>query len=340
MGVKAPTVALTAFALAVAVTFVSGNLNARFRHLSESAGIERAILHSEPFIYDGVARDIPPFRNRILVPLFMEASSRLVSGTPQEHFIFWRLATAWAMFALFFYLLRDGSAETVMLGASLLALVLVLSFGHPWEHASDFPDVAFHLGFCALAVARRRYALLVLALVAAGNRESAAFAGVIWTAVHGCTLWNVEGGRWRESLVPREICYGAAVSLLSYGTAVALRGYFGTTDGAPLQSLMLPNIGDAVGAFLAHPNPFSWPGTLLASVMLSGSLFWLRHHALDEVSWKLLLAAGAVFLISTVFGSISELRVFLPAFTVTIFAAVRARTQERTPAPTCPSRTP
>ena len=101
---KFPKVALAALAFAIAVTFVSGNLNPRFRHLTESAGIERAILHSEPFTYDGVATDIPPFRNRILVPMLMEASHLLVSGTPQEHFIFWRFATAWVMFALFLHL--------------------------------------------------------------------------------------------------------------------------------------------------------------------------------------------------------------------------------------------
>ena len=44
--------------------------------------------------------------------------------------------------------------------------------------------------FCALTLGRRWWSLLAVSLVAATNRESAAFAGVLWLCVYG---WSSMG---------------------------------------------------------------------------------------------------------------------------------------------------
>jgi hypothetical protein len=37
------------------------------------------------------------------------------------------------------------------------AYVAVLSFNHPWEHPTDFLDVTFMVGFCALILRKSHY---------------------------------------------------------------------------------------------------------------------------------------------------------------------------------------
>jgi hypothetical protein len=57
---------------------------------------------------------------------------------------------AFAMFVTFLWLLPDG--RWTFIGMRLLAYLLLLSFNHPVEHPTDFPDVAFTLAFCGLTL--------------------------------------------------------------------------------------------------------------------------------------------------------------------------------------------
>ena len=50
---------------------------------------------------------------------------------------------AFAMFAMFVFLVPKGPWS--LIGMGLLAYLLVLSFNHPVEHPTDFPDVGFEV---------------------------------------------------------------------------------------------------------------------------------------------------------------------------------------------------
>ncbi len=309
---------LMAFALASVVCLVSTNLHNRREHRSESVSIELALLHRQPLVYDGEKSDLPAFRNRILVPLLMEASNKMIPGSSQEHFLAWRLVSAWVMFLVLFFALKESSWEKMMLGGTLLSLVCILSFGHPWEHASDFPDVAFQIGF-ALVTVRYRFSLLVLlACLAVFNRESAVFAGLIWVFVHG----------WDHGPKYREVLRGVLLSIGVYALVYLVRSWFAFTTGPQLQVLGFLYMGKVIRVFLADPHPYSWAHQLVAAIIFVAGVVSHYSRSLDKVSRRLIYAACTLFFISLVFGMLDEIRVFLPVFAIAIYAGLRMPTAD------------
>jgi len=91
-------------------------------------------------------------------------------------------------------------------GLGLLAYELVFTFAQGWEHPTDFPDVALTGLWLWAAMAGRRWGLLAVALGAAFNRESAAFAGVLWLVLYGFTV------RWTARL--SELAFGILIVTL------------------------------------------------------------------------------------------------------------------------------
>jgi hypothetical protein len=302
---------ILAACLALMVCWVSGSLNGRFQHKAEVVSQQSAILHRQPLYFDGGPGDLPEFHNRVLMPALLRLSEHTRVASLQEWFIAWRLITAFLMFATFIVVTDRGSWQWSIIGSGLLAYSLILSFGHPWEHPTDFPDVAFTVGFCALAMAGKPIALALLAVIAAANRESAAFAGLIWICIHGYA-----SGRWKW----RELLKGAAISAAAYITVVALRQRF-SVPGTPFRQLVVAaGLPDTILAFLKHPNPFGWPVMLAATVTPIGLLLWAMRHDVTEKEGRLLVAALAMFMVSLIFGKVDELRVFLPAIAVSMYS--------------------
>lgn len=302
--------------LALAVCWVSGNLNGRFQHREEVVSQQLAILQGKPMYFDGGPGDLPEFHNRILMPSLIVASTRTGVGSAQQWFIVWRFVSAGIMFMVFLRLTQFASFEWQTIGVALLALVLVLSFGHPWEHPTDFPDVAFTAGFCALALANRHWALFFLALAAATNRESAAFAGVIWAFVHGRSAGR--GFNWKE------IVRGMLISVVTYAEVLLLRQLFGVPGSKQSQLLGIVHLPAVVAGFLQRPTPYAGP-ILLAAILAPIALLLMRCRAsLQPAEHGLLAASCAVFGVSLVFGNLAELRVFLPVFTIHLYVITLA----------------
>lgn len=307
---------LVASCLAVMVAFVSGNLNGRFQHKAEVVSQQVAILHNEPTYFDGLPHDLPEFHNRVLIPAILAASTAVFPGTLQQWFIAWRLITAALMFWTMLRLTNQSSWHWPVLAVSLLAYLCILSFAHPWEHPTDFLDATFTLGFCALTLSGRFFALTVLALLAASNRESAAFAGVMWACVHG----RSESRRFQF----REICRGVGLSTIVYLAVLALRREFAVPGVQRLNALAIVELPNDIAVYLQHPTLDGWPIRMAASLALVLLCVRAFHNQLQNRELRLLIASGFMFAISLVFGKIGELRVFLPVFVVPVYAAVNA----------------
>jgi hypothetical protein len=157
--------------------------------------------------------------------------------------------------------------------------------------------------------------LLVISLLAATNRESAAFAGLIWLCVHG---WSSEGVK------PLEVAKGLVLSVAAYAFVLVLRHTFAAPGEAGVQMLAFTTIPQKVKDFVEFPRPSGWPFLLVASVV---PMAWFTRATWSYRTREengLLAAAAIILAVTFVFGMIDEMRVFLTGFTIVLYANTRA----------------
>ena len=159
--------------------FLSAQLSYRLRESTTAVMIEqdRAILSGNA--------TLPEFQNRVLAPATFAAISRLSRGrlSDSQTWKATRLLTALVAFAAAYFcawrLSGGDEGRTVAACALLLYAYAWTAMMHQWEHSSDFFDIAFICLAVFFAVQDRIAAIFAVAVVAAFNRESAAFAGLI-----------------------------------------------------------------------------------------------------------------------------------------------------------------
>src|SRR5258708_7911529 len=213
---------LLSIAFGIFVCSASEKMLNRQDYRQESMEMERAILRGQPFHSSGHVVYAAPWQNRILFPAILELGIHLGIFTPTGWYLLLRLLFCVAMFAVFWLTLRTNAlADFKLAGAGmlLLAYCFVLTFTTPYGMTSDFPDAMFAAIFIVLSLRRKRWLLLIVSILAAANRESSAFAGVIWFFMYG-----VDDNRkinWKE------VCYSALVSITSLIFVFVLRYGFG-----------------------------------------------------------------------------------------------------------------
>jgi len=288
------------------------------------------VLKGGPAVFDGNVVYLPTNQNRILVPLALTSLIGL-GMQPLAAYTTVRLLTAVAMFAGIAWILgRTTNAEPKVVAATLLVLALALlpSFNYGWEQPSDFPDVLFMTACSACAALGRRWWTLAVAAIAAANRESAAFAGIIWAAVN----WRRDDGdvSWRE------LGAGAVISAVAMAVVLGLRYGFGgaAAVGADTQTIVslwetIVSLAEAVN----QPSLTRWP--VLAAVMFGPVVFWLllNRGTFDRRHGRLVAAATIISVLTLSTGLASELRRHLPAFAVLLYAAAAAEAGWRPLAP-------
>jgi hypothetical protein len=182
-------------------------------------------------------------------------------------------------------------------------MATIAGFNHPWEGPSDALDLAgFALGMGAIL--RQRFVLcLVLSVVFAMNRDSAALLGAAWSILLATKQDGV-----------RRALEGLVIFAGSYATALAIR-WMQAPQALKQFNTRSVNVRSFLEAF-APFNPLSWLVVLAASFLLFLPLLNLaRSRACRFV------ALGMLLLLPTVsFGLVNELRVFLEIFAVLAFA--------------------
>ena len=298
------------------VAHVSLTMHPRFLNLSDSIGSQKAIYDGTTASFGGRPDSIHNWRSRVMLPYALAGVSRATGMEFGRVYVLARWVTAAAALAMFMWLAKRSLAlDAVAAGAPavLLAFSLIPTFTHIYEIPSDFLDAAF---FCVLTIwvlERRRGAFLGTLLVALLNRESAVFAVVAWFFVHA-----FGGGR---KLFLRESLWCACCAALSTVAVVGLRilnaGHEAATLRQGLQTfepaLFLSYNLAMLRDFLLRPhfgNPYFLLGTYLLSVTL---LLWAEWGAISTRARQLTLAAGAIFLVSSISNCINELRIFIPS---------------------------
>jgi hypothetical protein len=312
-------------AFAMLVGFVSTNLDPRFAHRPEVIQQQFAILAGGPYPIDGVFSEVGAYQNRVLFPLALAFLAGLGFGAVGAWYLVLRLTTAFGAFLAVWYLLRrqgGASPRLAAVGIGLLAYELVFTFSQGWEHPTDFPDVALTSLWVWAALTRRRWTVLVVALVAAVNRESAAFAGVLWLVLYGFDAC------WKPR--PRELAFAGLLSGASYATVLGARWLFGgaailrqNTNVADVLDT-LPRLTGEVTAFAAHPTPWSWPLLMLAMLVLPAMWIWINRSGVRRRERRVLLGSTIIALLSLPFSSLDEPRDFMTSIVLTVFVAVAA----------------
>ena len=286
------------------------NIGRRLEHRAETVALQEAILRAEPGTLDGRPIYFPQFQNRILFPMALAATVRVTGFEPGRAYLVLRILSAWLAFWLVVQAAErlSGSSERATQTAVLLALAMILTFNHPWEHPTDVLDMAVFAVAVPWTIERRYGRMVALAIVASTNRESSVFLSLLWGAVE----WTTTG--WSRRLLLQTIGLGLAAT----ATVMSLRRILGGARAVAGPDMPLGNTIAEVRAFLRHPSPHDWPLLLLALLILCAAAVWHRPLTREQVA---ILGAGVLMaLLSAVGGAAEELRIYIPAMTVAIMA--------------------
>jgi hypothetical protein len=258
----------------------------------------------------------PEFQNRILSPALLIALRKLFPADVSDKSVWFafRVLQASMSFTMLYvvaFRLTDGRLRALAAVALVAFAYAWTPLSHPWEYPTDFFDILFMALIVGLALTERSIALGVVVIVAAMNRESAAFAGIVWMALAAMRHkpWLQ---KWRMFLPG--VVYIALAALVIFALRVGLGG----------ESPFRQEVG-VVEAFaewdwIRHPDG-SLPlliCLLFAFVVLLRAL--PRPWNVDQKG--LLLAAAGCALVSFTFGIIGELRVALPCVVILSLLAV------------------
>lgn len=302
---------LLSAALALVTTAVSMNIGRRLEHRAETVSLQEAILRAEPGTLDGRPIYFPQFQNRILFPIVLAATVRLTGFEPGRAYLMLRILSAWFAFWLVLQVAErlSGSPERATQTAVLLALAMILTFNHPWEHPTDVLDMAVFAVAVPWTLERHYGRMMALAMLASTNRESSVFLSLLWGAVE----WSRTG--WSRRLLLETIGLGLAAT----ATVMSLRWGMGGMRAVAGPDMPLGYTIASLRAFLRHPSPHDWPLLLLALLIVCAAAVWHRPLTREQVA---ILATGVLMaLLSAIGGAAEELRIYIPAMTVAIMAS-------------------
>lgn len=274
------------------------------------------ILHGRPLVFGDDTSTLHPFYNRILFPGMLKALSHgLHVLSESQWYILLRIATVTLGLGAFaFTCLRSLqlTSRDFHLATALMAVSMISTFGYPWEDPTDVLDVCAQ-SLSVLAALEGRFVLcLVLALFFACNRESAAYAGIVWFVLApGPRSW------------PRRGAETVAISVASYAVAVVLRlviSSTGTANWIPLSY--------NYHAFLLAIHPFTfvnWLAVLLAVALMLSCCLDLKGLLVRKFA-----ALAALFALPAIlFGYVEDLRVWLPCAVMLCFAVAASRATDK-----------
>ena len=293
--------------LGLLVAWVS--LTVRFATRTDTLHNLSAVLRGQDFHFGEFVGPVTPFYNRIMFPLIHQGLFHLLPTLSEERwYVMLRIVSfqlAFVVFTLVCARALKPSFRDNCLAATLLALSFIVSFNHPWEEPGDALD-AVALSAGALASLSDRFLLaLGLALLFATNRESAAFIGIIWIVLTDRSTWPT----------PRRLFEGLFISTLSYAVSIALRYYIAGPSSMKNYFVPFVNVRRLLYA-LEQFDPLSWLALLLSLfAIMSISISYSNALARRFVALAAILAVPTFL-----YGSINEIRVFLPSLLMLAFA--------------------
>lgn len=296
-------------ALVLSLALLSAQLSMRLRAdtLHELFQSELGTLFGRPFR--------PESQNRILPAGMLVLLRDIVPATISDKSVWFasRLFQAVLAYVVLYavaFRLTGGRLRALAAVGLVGYFYIWTPLSHPWEYTSDFLDILFISAFVGLALDGRSYLLGFTVILAAMNRESAAFAGIIWAG-----LATVRYGPWPENW--RRFVPAAFYVLLAATVVLGLRYVL----GGALHPQELGIVDVFVNwRWIRYPDGVlpMIAATLLALVVVLRGL--PRPWTADQKG--LFVGAIGCAVVSLVFGIVGELRVWLPCCTIVSLLAV------------------
>jgi len=241
-----------------------------------------------------------PATYRVLVP-FSNTWLAAISG--------WSPATVWhltrilwffaAFLVVYLYLARWFRPEAALAGVLGVAATLPLTYTNSWAHADSIPELALFTLGCLAAVERRHVLFGLVLVVAALNRETAAFLVLAYALLHG-------GDRRAWGAI---LGFGVLFAVIFVG----LRAWRGVEHYDYWQlGRNLAFLKPLPPAYDLYKRFFGWFAVLLLAPALLVLAAGRRRVPPD--ARRLLLAAVPFAVVGLMFSSIIESRIFLPLY--------------------------
>lgn len=298
-------------------SYVSLVLASRFAHGPETIQNQLRIFAGIPTRFDDQPLYFGAWQNRVIVPAILRLAE-MADLRLGPIYIAIRIVSAAVCLYVFALALNARHKVTwrlEVIGMGALTFMLMTTFVEAWENPTDFLDALFIAAFIYLSFRFRRASITALAIFASANRESSAFAGIIWIAI--CGFDNARP-KWKE------IAFGGALFGTAYLAAMGLKLAFGGWSAvlSPQSFTGFYSLIQRIQEFIAKPVIFGWPTMLV--VGLGPILIWIfMNRSAFQASEKRLLFVAALLAAGTLnFGLINELRVFIPSFVIVLYVAL------------------
>ncbi len=304
-------------ALGWIVTWVSRSMLDRVLSMEDVLYNQCALLVGQPFRFGADTLFIAPHYNRILFPLLFCNLQQWTILDPTNWYYLLRLLFVSGSFGVVWWvahtLSANGKRATEI--CVFLALVLVLTFNHNVEQPHDVLDIAAFALATLFTLRHQWRAVLLLTVLCAVHRESAAFMGILWWGYH-----------YRHRMAWLE---GGLIILSNYALVLAIRVL--VAGSAALQGTQWLS--------LVSPLPFFRELFVDNDVLLgvAGIVLlatWLSLTS-NYIPRRLVAVSLAIAGVSLIFGLFYELRIFIPSITILAVAGAYppALEGEREPPP-------
>lgn len=295
-------------AIVLSLAILASQFSFRLRDLSwaDTISVQLRILEGRA--------DMPEFQNRILVPALTALAMKIAPAGFSDRSL-WHILRFIEATAAYVALYVAVSHTT---GSRLRALISVglVTFAYLWtpmtdsgENPSDFFDIGFTALFVCLALAEKPFALMLVVVLASMNRESAAFAGIVWIAV----TYMRHGARDLPKYLP-----ALAYMIVSVSVVWALR-YGLAREFHPRQLL---GIVESLHRWRAYFHPTGVTPMIMATAVVYFAALRLMPRPWTADQKAMMGAAVVCALITAVFGIWTELRIWLPCWVMLSFTAV------------------
>lgn len=295
--------------ISAAVLIVIMSVATGFVDLRTRAYPERAYTEFIPRVVDGSAD--APERYRILVPFSVDALTRMTGLSPAAAWHLSRLVLFLAAYFMTFWYLRTWFSEPqALLGTTLVAATLPLTFTNSWAHPDHAAELLLFTAGChAAATARTGWLAGILAL-ATLNRETAVFL---------VPLYALAGRLDRGRLI-----VSAALGLIWAGIYLGVRAWRGFAHYDYLQvwrnleflQLLPPN-------YDPYYRAYGYFGLLLFGGLLFAAFRAWRPGA-PAFATRALLIVPLVAVVAFTISSVIETRIFTLVYPLVLPAVIFA----------------
>jgi hypothetical protein len=260
----------------------------------------------------------PEFHNHILAPGLLWLSVHALPGVAAKSV--WALTRFVEASAGFLVVYGVGLGLSASRFRGLVAVALV-AFAYLWtpmtfatENTTDFFDIMFMALMVWCVAGERPIALGAVTILAAANRESAPFAGVMWVCVMAAR-YGIGIAQW-----PR-LALGGVYMVLGMAVVYGLR-YGLSQDFRPQQYL---GIQESLRSWHDFLHPTGIVPMVGATVLVYGATLARIPRPWPPAQRGLLFAAFIIAALTATIAIIGELRSFLSCWTVLALIAVADR---------------